>query len=91
MIDRVQKIILGLSIRHFFFTSEPRLVLGEWQDGLVQVGGRLAVDGDGVGRRVRLEVASQGPAQRTAASGDAGETTELVSVPEIAKTFQLSI
>ena len=39
---------------------------------------------------MRLEVASQGPAQRTSASGDAGETTELVSVPEIAKTFQLS-
>ena len=62
MIDRVQKNYLGFVDPTLLFTSEPRLVLGERQDGLVQVGGRLAVDGDGVGRRVRLEVASQGAA-----------------------------
>ena len=69
----------------FISTSEPRLVLGERQDGLVEVGGRLAVDGDSVGRRVRLQVAAQGPAQRTSASGDAGETTDLIPGRQVAK------
>ena len=46
---------------------EPRLVLSEGQNGLVEVGRGLAVDGDGVGRRVRLDAAPQRTAERAVA------------------------
>ncbi len=46
--------------KNCFFKSG--LVLGERKDGLIQVCGRLAVDGDGVGCRVRLKFAAEGSA-----------------------------
>ncbi len=66
--------------RRFFFENcskflEPRLVLGEGQDGLVEVGRGLTVDGDGVGRRVRLDTAPQ-RATEWAVAAHAGQPAE---------------
>ena len=68
-------------VRFFHFNNlKPCFVFRQRQNGLVEVGGGLAVDGDGVGRGVRLDAAPQRAAQR-AVTAHARQPAQVGPVP----------